>query len=124
MVEETENKELTNEEVSPQVDETPAAPVEEEAPAAAAAASEGETTTESEPVKSEAAPVADDDDEDWWKDEDEYTSAQRAEMEAMCDTAAANAQAFDDQAALIARHGGRAAALALGAPGATPPPTS
>lgn len=46
----------------------------------------------------------------------------RAAMEALCDTAAADAQAFADQAALIARHGGREAAFALGAPGATPPP--
>ncbi|MEO0402721.1 MAG: sulfatase-like hydrolase/transferase [Pseudomonadota bacterium] len=46
----------------------------------------------------------------------------RAQMEAMCDTAAADAQAFADQAALIERHGGRAAALTVGAPGATPPP--
>lgn len=51
-------------------------------------------------------------------------TALRAEMEALCDTSAANAQAFADQAALIARHGGREAALALGAPGATPPPAS
>ncbi len=34
----------------------------------------------------------------------------------------ADRQAFADQAALIARHGGREAALKLGAPGATPPP--
>ncbi|MEX0278862.1 MAG: sulfatase-like hydrolase/transferase [Ruegeria sp.] len=33
-----------------------------------------------------------------------------------------DAQAFADQAALIASHGGRDAALKLGAPGATPPP--
>ncbi|WP_299141523.1 sulfatase-like hydrolase/transferase [uncultured Tateyamaria sp.] len=47
-----------------------------------------------------------------------------AQLEAMCDTEAANAQAFAHQAALIAHHGGREAALALGAPGATPPPPS
>lgn len=45
-----------------------------------------------------------------------------AALEAICDTDAANAQAFADQAALIERHGGREAAFALGAPGATPPP--
>ena len=49
-------------------------------------------------------------------------TALRAEMETMCDTAAANAQAFADQTALIERHGGREAALQLGAPGAPPPP--
>ncbi len=49
-----------------------------------------------------------------------------AEMEAalrsICDPEAADAQAFADQAAMIARYGGREAALKLGAPGATPPP--
>ena len=40
----------------------------------------------------------------------------------LCDPAAVDAQAFADQAALIERHGGREAALKLGAPGATPPP--
>lgn len=43
-------------------------------------------------------------------------------LEDLLDPEAVNAQAFDDQAALIARHGGRDAALKLGAPGATPPP--
>lgn len=50
----------------------------------------------------------------------------QAEMEAalrrICTPEAVDAQAFADQAALVARHGGRAAALKLGAPGATPPP--
>ncbi len=51
---------------------------------------------------------------------------QRARMHNLllrfCDPTQTNAQAFADQAALIARHGGRDAALKLGAPGATPPP--
>ena len=38
------------------------------------------------------------------------------------DPDATDRQAFADQAALIERHGGREAALKLGAPGATPPP--
>ena len=46
-----------------------------------------------------------------------------AELNRICDPERANAQAFADQAALIERHGGRAAALKLGAPGATPAPT-
>ncbi len=46
----------------------------------------------------------------------------RAELSAICDPEATNAQAFADQAALIARHGGKEAAFNLGAPGATPPP--
>ena len=46
----------------------------------------------------------------------------RTELRRICDPDAVNAQAFADQAALIARHGGREAALMLGAPGATPPP--
>jgi len=41
---------------------------------------------------------------------------------AICDVDAVDAQAFSDQAAMIARYGGRDAALQLGAPGATPPP--
>lgn len=41
---------------------------------------------------------------------------------AILDPTATDAQAFADQAALIERHGGREAALKLGAPGATPPP--
>jgi choline-sulfatase len=45
-----------------------------------------------------------------------------AELRAICDPHATNAQAFADQDALIVRHGGRDAALKLGAPGATPPP--
>ena len=42
----------------------------------------------------------------------------------ICDPEAVDAQAFEDQAALIKYHGGREAALKLGAPGATPPPLS
>jgi choline-sulfatase len=45
-----------------------------------------------------------------------------AELRAICDPDATDAQAFADQAALIERLGGRDAALKLGAPGATPPP--
>ncbi|MFC6637688.1 sulfatase-like hydrolase/transferase [Sulfitobacter sp. JBTF-M27] len=44
------------------------------------------------------------------------------ELLKICDPEQTDAQAFKDQAALIERHGGRKAALALGAPGATPPP--
>ncbi len=45
-----------------------------------------------------------------------------AEIQKICDPEVVNAQAFADQADLIAFHGGREAALKLGAPGATPPP--
>ena len=45
-----------------------------------------------------------------------------AELRAICDPVATDQQAFDDQRALIAHHGGREAALKLGAPAATPPP--
>ena len=45
-----------------------------------------------------------------------------AELSRICDPELTNAQAFADQAALIERHGGRAAALKLGALGATPAP--
>jgi len=45
-----------------------------------------------------------------------------AELRKICDPEATDAMAFADQARLIARHGGRDAALKLGAPGATPPP--
>ena len=44
------------------------------------------------------------------------------ELRNICDPEKINAQAFEDQAALIDRLGGRDAALELGAPGATPPP--
>ncbi len=44
------------------------------------------------------------------------------ELRAICDPEAVGAQAFVDQDALVARHGGREAALGPGAPGATPPP--
>lgn len=78
MVEETENKDLTNEEVTPQ--EEPQTPqVEEaEAPAAEAAAE----ATEKAPA-AVAVATSEDDDDDWWKDEDEYTKKEFAEMEAM-----------------------------------------
>lgn len=46
----------------------------------------------------------------------------KAELHAICDPEATDAQAFADQEALIQSHGGRDAALQLGAPGATPPP--
>lgn len=46
-----------------------------------------------------------------------------AELRKICDPEKVDAQAFEDQAALIERMGGRDAALNLGAPGATPPPT-
>ncbi|MDA4845439.1 sulfatase-like hydrolase/transferase [Hoeflea poritis] len=45
-----------------------------------------------------------------------------AELRKICDPEKTDARAFDDQAALIERMGGRDAALGLGAPGATPPP--
>jgi choline-sulfatase len=45
-----------------------------------------------------------------------------AALHGICDPAAVDAQAFADQDALIASYGGRAAAFAMGAPGATPPP--
>lgn len=44
------------------------------------------------------------------------------ELRRICDPDATDAMAFRDQAALIEKHGGRDAALRLGAPGATPPP--
>lgn len=47
-----------------------------------------------------------------------------AELRRYCDPVQTNAQAFTDQAALIEKHGGRAAAFKLGAPGATPPPVT
>ena len=49
-------------------------------------------------------------------------AAMHAEMLKICNPVAVDAQAFADQAAMIERHGGREAALKLGAPGATPPP--
>ncbi len=45
-----------------------------------------------------------------------------AELRAMLDPEATDAQAHSDQAAMVARYGGREAALKLGAPGASPPP--
>lgn len=57
---------------------------------------------------------------------DQACGAVRARLDSLlreiCDPDAVDAQAFEDQAALIERHGGREAALNLGAPGATPPP--
>ncbi|WP_298859465.1 sulfatase-like hydrolase/transferase [uncultured Sulfitobacter sp.] len=47
-----------------------------------------------------------------------------AELQKMIDPETVNAQAFADQDALIAHHGGREAALKLGATGATPPPAT
>ena len=44
------------------------------------------------------------------------------ELRAILDPDAVDKIAFADQADLIEFHGGRDAALALGAPGATPPP--
>lgn len=52
----------------------------------------------------------------------EQVRLMEAELRRICDPEAADAQAFADQAALIACYGGREAALKLGAPGATPPP--
>lgn len=46
------------------------------------------------------------------------------ELRRICEPDATDALAFQDQAALIERHGGRDAALKLGAPGATPPPAT
>ncbi|MFK7922034.1 MAG: 30S ribosomal protein S1 [Bacteroidia bacterium] len=78
MVEETENKDLTNEEVTPQ-EETKTPLVEEaDAPAAEAAA---EATEKAPAAVAEA--TSEEDDDDWWKDEDEYTKKEFAEMEAL-----------------------------------------
>ncbi|MXY34056.1 MAG: sulfatase-like hydrolase/transferase [Boseongicola sp. SB0664_bin_43] len=52
----------------------------------------------------------------------ETLSELETELRAVCDLEEVNARAFADQDELIARHGGREAALGLGAPGATPPP--
>lgn len=48
----------------------------------------------------------------------------QSELALICDPEATDAQAFADQAALIAGYGGREAALKLGAQGASPPPES
>lgn len=48
----------------------------------------------------------------------------KAALRDICDPEAMNALAFADQAALIERYGGRETALKLGAPGATPPPST
>ena len=52
----------------------------------------------------------------------EILAEMETELRAVCDPEEVSAQAFADQDELIARHGGREAALGLGAPGATPPP--
>lgn len=49
-------------------------------------------------------------------------SRMEAALRRILDPGAVDAQAFADQDALIATHGGRARALTLGAPAATPPP--
>ena len=77
MVEETENKELTNEEVTPQAEEAPVAQTDEVKEEAKS------EETEPVPVADTAAAVEAEDDDDWWKDEDEYTTAERKEMEAL-----------------------------------------
>jgi choline-sulfatase len=51
-------------------------------------------------------------------------AAMAAALRAIVDPEAAHEQALADQAALIARFGGRDAALGLGTPGATPPPVA
>ncbi|MEL6675649.1 MAG: 30S ribosomal protein S1 [Bacteroidota bacterium] len=111
MSEETEKKQVTNEEPTPtetpveetgaqtEAPETEAAPEklaevapevkiiseeieepepEEEAPAEDA---DAKPTTVSEILTASGLDETDDDDDDWWKDEDEYTSAKRAELE-------------------------------------------
>jgi choline-sulfatase len=55
-------------------------------------------------------------------DAPEILASMMADLTAICDPEATNAQAFADQAALVERFGGREAALRVGAPGATPPP--
>ena len=52
----------------------------------------------------------------------ETLSTLETELRAICNPEQVDAQAFRDQADLIAYHGGRERALMLGAPGATPPP--
>ena len=52
----------------------------------------------------------------------EVLAEMMAALRAICDPDATDARAFADQAAMIARYGGREAALQMGAPGATPPP--
>lgn len=54
----------------------------------------------------------------------EVRQMMRGELQKICDPIAVDQQAFADQAALIAGYGGRDAALTLGAPGATPPPSN
>lgn len=52
----------------------------------------------------------------------ETLARMHTELLKVCDPLAADAQAFQDQAEMIARYGGREAALKMGAPAATPPP--
>ena len=52
----------------------------------------------------------------------EVVASLDARLRAICDPEETDAQAHADQAAMIERYGGREAALALGAPGATPAP--
>ena len=52
----------------------------------------------------------------------EIVAQMHAALLEICDPDVVDAQAMQDQAALIEFHGGREAALKLGAPGATPPP--
>lgn len=52
----------------------------------------------------------------------ETLAMMQAELRQIVDPEAADAQAFADQAEMIARYGGREKALRLGAPAATPPP--
>ncbi|WP_273498780.1 sulfatase-like hydrolase/transferase [Lentibacter algarum] len=54
----------------------------------------------------------------------EVLAGLHAELAQICDPDKTNEAAFADQAALVERHGGIEAALLLGAPGATPPPTT
>ena len=54
----------------------------------------------------------------------EVVSDLTAELHLRLDPDVTNAQAFADQAALIESYGGRESALAMGAPGATPPPAT
>ncbi|MFC3612175.1 sulfatase-like hydrolase/transferase [Lutimaribacter marinistellae] len=55
-------------------------------------------------------------------DHAERLAAMEAQLRALIDPEAIDAQAFADQAAMIEGYGGREAALKLGAPAATPPP--
>ncbi|WP_417522715.1 sulfatase-like hydrolase/transferase [Marinovum sp.] len=56
------------------------------------------------------------------RDHAQTLAMMQAEMRQICDPEAVDAQAFADQAAMIARYGGPQIAATLGAPSATPPP--